>query len=74
MAVFDPKTAELVALSAAVAANCIPCLRYHHAEAVKQGVTKREIQEVIRIAKMVKQRPTEEILNVAKELVETQAE
>jgi AhpD family alkylhydroperoxidase len=65
MSIFDPKTIELVALSASVAANCVPCLKYHLAQAQKQGLTQEEIGEIIRIAKMVKQRPANEIDEVA---------
>ena len=51
----------MVAIAASIAGNCIPCLKYHFAEAVKQGCTKQEIQEIIEISNMVKQRPIDEI-------------
>lgn len=65
MAILDKKTTEMVAISAAVAANCIPCLKYHLAQGKKEGITKEEVQEIITIAKMVKQRPSDEINDVA---------
>jgi len=61
MGVFDLKTVEMIALSASVAAGCIPCTQHHLVQAEKKGLTKKEIKEIIRIAKMVKQRPINEI-------------
>lgn len=61
MPVFDRKTTEMIALSASVAANCVPCTQYHLEQAQKQGFTKEEITEIITVAKMVKQRPTNEV-------------
>jgi AhpD family alkylhydroperoxidase len=67
----DPKTKEMVAIAASVAGNCIPCLRYHFGKAVEAGCTKQEIQEVIEIANMVKQRPIGEINKVAVQMLGT---
>lgn len=70
MAVLDPKTKEMIGLAAAVAGNCIPCLRYHWVEALKEGCTAQELREAIGIAKMVKQAPIEEIDNTVSELLQ----
>jgi|WetSurMetagenome_2_1015567.scaffolds.fasta_scaffold638793_2 AhpD family alkylhydroperoxidase len=65
MAIFDKKTTEIAAISAAVAGNCIPCLKYHLAQGRKEGVTNEEILEIMNIARMVKQKPLDEINEVA---------
>ena len=54
--VLDPKTRELAAVAASVAGNCTPCLKYHLAEAAKNGCTKEEVQEVMELADMIKKR------------------
>ena len=56
MPALDMKTMEMIALSASVAANCAPCLKYHFAEAIKHGCTAEEIQEIVTVANMVKQK------------------
>lgn len=69
MAVLSEKTKELAAVAASVAANCLPCLKYHFNEAVKQGCTIEEIREVIDIASMIKQRPSQDISKLALQLM-----
>jgi AhpD family alkylhydroperoxidase len=66
----DPKTKEMVAIAASVAGNCIPCLRYHFEQALKEGCTKEEIQEVLEVSNMVKQRPINEINRTALSLLQ----
>lgn len=68
MHTLDPKTREMVAIAASIAGNCIPCLKYHYAEAIKLGCAKEEIQEILEIANMVKQRPVDEINKLAVQL------
>lgn len=70
----DPRTHELVAIGASIAGNCLPCLRYHFAEARKAGCSIEEIQEAIGISKMVKQRPLDDIARLASELIEREQE
>ena len=43
----DEKTEVLVGLSAAMAMNCAPCVRYYLQQANKAGVSKGEISEVL---------------------------
>ena len=69
MPALDIKTREMVALSASVAANCVPCLKYHFAEALKQGCTAQEISEIVKTATMVKQRPATDIDEMASQLL-----
>ena len=72
----DPKIKELAAVAAAIAGNCLPCLKYHFSEATNNGCTEQELNEVIEIANMIKNRPiadidqfTEKLLNGFKEPV-----
>ncbi len=66
----DPRTRELIAVGASIAGNCMPCLRYHFAAALKAGCTLEEITEAIELAKMVKQRPIDDISKLASELIQ----
>jgi alkylhydroperoxidase/carboxymuconolactone decarboxylase family protein YurZ len=43
----DLKTEVLVGLSAAMAMNCSPCVRYYMQQSKQAGVTKGEISEVL---------------------------
>lgn len=64
----DAKTKELAAVSASVAGNCLPCLAYHFEQAVKLGCAPEDIDEVIELAKMIKNRPSEDILELSQQL------
>jgi len=46
----DPRTKELAAISASVAARCQPCLQHHLAQARKLGVEEGEIEEAVKLA------------------------
>jgi len=48
---------ELVALGAALASNCEPCVEYHVAEALKAGLTANEINAAITLADKIRQVP-----------------
>lgn len=43
----DRKTEVLVGLSAAMAMNCAPCTHYYLKQAIKAGISKDEIAEVL---------------------------
>lgn len=45
----DRKTTELIAIGAAVAAHCQPCLAYHVAKARKLRIPARQIREAIAV-------------------------
>ncbi len=66
----DARTRELVAVGAAIAGNCLPCLRHHFTEARKQGCSLKEIEEAIELAKMVKERPIQDIHRIAAHLIQ----
>lgn len=56
---------ELVALGAAVASNCVPCVEYHVPEARKAGLTEAQIGEAVRLADRVRQVPAKKVLDAA---------
>jgi len=60
---------ELIGIGASIGGNCLPCLRYHFAEAIKVGCTSEEIAEAIELSKMVKDRPIQDISRLADELL-----
>lgn len=49
----DERMRELVAMGAAVAANCHPCLDHHLAKCNELGVPRREISEAVKVGLMV---------------------
>jgi len=66
----DTKTIELIALGAAVAGNCIPCLEWHYSKCVELGIPKSELRQAIAMAKTVKQVPIKKIEEVAANLLD----
>jgi AhpD family alkylhydroperoxidase len=56
---------ELVAIGAAIAANCEPCFKYHFDQARKLGVSKEDVARAVATAQMVKEAPARSILEVA---------
>lgn len=74
VSILHPKTAELIAVGASIGGNCLPCLRYHFTEAVKNGCTVEEIEEAVRIGKMVKERPINDIYKLADDLINKEKE
>jgi 4-carboxymuconolactone decarboxylase len=56
---------ELVALGAAVASNCIPCVVFHIREARDCGLTDSEIADAVESANKAKQVPADLVLNAA---------
>ena len=65
---FSPAVAELVAIGAAIAANCEPCLKYHYREAQRLGVSKADMASVAKMAASVKDSPHQAILRLADKL------
>ena len=56
---------SLVALGAALAANCIPCIEFHIPEARKSGLTSGEIKEAVQIADKVRRVPAKMVIQTA---------
>jgi AhpD family alkylhydroperoxidase len=65
---FSPAVAELVAIGAAIAANCEPCLRHHTREAEKMGVSAADMARAVELAAKVKDAPHRTILQLAARL------
>lgn len=56
---------ELVAIGAAVASNCVPCIEFHIQAARKAGLTDTEIDAAIKLADKIKRVPAEKVLEAA---------
>lgn len=69
----DAVTAELVAMGAAVGANCEPCFEYHYDQARRLGVAPAMMTEAVRVAQAVKDTPTRSMLELAAKLLGTEA-
>jgi AhpD family alkylhydroperoxidase len=65
---FSPAVNELVAMGAAIAANCEPCLKYHYREAQKLGVSKEDMAQAVQMGAKVKDSPHQAILKLADRL------
>ena len=50
----DIKIEEMIALGAAYAVNCMPCMEFHEQKAMKAGLTPEEMRAAIGIAEGVK--------------------
>jgi len=57
---------ELVALGAALAANCIPCVEHHVPKAREAGLTEDEIAAALALADRIRQVPARKVLEVAR--------
>jgi AhpD family alkylhydroperoxidase len=65
---FTPAVKELVAIGAAIAANCEPCLRYHVRAAKELGVSLADVASAIEMAAKVKDAPHQAVLKLAARL------
>lgn len=69
MKTLNQRDYELVAIGAAVASNCVPCIEYHIPEARRAGLSDAQIREAVQIAEKLKQVPAKKILDVAAALL-----
>ncbi len=67
----DEKTRELVALGAAMAGNCFPCLRYHYKKCRELGIAVEDIRDALEMARTVKDVPNKNINDLANALLES---
>ncbi len=67
--IFTEQIAELVAIGAAIACNCEPCLKYHYDQARKLCVSDADMRSAVDMAQMVKDTPARAMLNLAERLV-----
>ena len=63
---FDERVAELVALGAAIAANCEPCFRYHHRRAAELGIANEDMIQAVDVALRVKDQPAQAMVRLAR--------
>jgi AhpD family alkylhydroperoxidase len=66
--IFTPAVAELVAIAAAIGANCEPSFTYHYSQAHKLGVSADDMAKAVELAKMVKPAPSQSMLILADRL------
>jgi alkylhydroperoxidase/carboxymuconolactone decarboxylase family protein YurZ len=52
--IFTEKTENLIAIGAAMAANCIPCFEHLYEKAITSGIAAQEIKRTAEIASQVK--------------------
>ena len=73
MPIFDERIAELVAIGAAIAANCEPCLEYHHHKAAELGIAEEDMIQAVNVAQRVKEQPAKIMVQLAQRLLIPQA-
>jgi AhpD family alkylhydroperoxidase len=62
---FTEQVAELVAIGAAIGANCEPCFKYHYDQARKLGVSDLDMRYAVDLAQKVKDTPARALLTLA---------
>jgi AhpD family alkylhydroperoxidase len=65
---YSPAVNQLVAMGAAIAANCEPCLKYHYRQADQLGVSKADMARAVVMGAKVKDSPHQAILRLADNL------
>jgi arsenite methyltransferase len=63
--VYTPAVAELVAIGAAIAANCEACFKYHYGQAHKLGVSREDMACAVTMAQKVKEAPAKTVRDLA---------
>jgi len=71
MSELNSREQSLVALGAAIASNCVPCVEYHIPGAKRAGLSDIEINEAVRIADKVRQVPARTVLETALARIDT---
>jgi AhpD family alkylhydroperoxidase len=66
--IYSAAVNELVAIGAAIAANCEPCLKCHYREAQQLGVSKADMARAVEMGAKVKDSPHQAILKLAHRL------
>jgi AhpD family alkylhydroperoxidase len=69
--IFSPAVAELVAIGAAIGANCEPCFKHHYNQARKLGVSKEDMAQAVALADKVKRAPAQNVLTLADKILGT---
>lgn len=66
----DEQTKELVAMGAAAAANCHPCMDYHLAICDELGIDRAEVVAAVKVGLMVNRGAERAIRKKARELLD----
>ena len=67
--IYNLAVGELVAIGAAIAANCEPCFKYHVEQAIKLGVSHDDMACAVTMARKVKEAPARAVLNLANKVL-----
>jgi arsenite methyltransferase len=67
--VYNEPVGELVALGAAIAANCQPCFKHHHQKAQALGVSEDDMTSAVNTALAVKKMAERETLELADQML-----
>ena len=67
---YTEAVAELVAIGAAIAANCEPCFKHHFQQAKKLGVSREDMLLAVQTAQSVKETPAKAMLELAHRILE----
>jgi AhpD family alkylhydroperoxidase len=67
---YTDAVAELVAIGAAIAANCEPCFKFHFQQARKLGVSREDMMRAVKTAQSVKETPAKAMLQLAHRYLE----
>jgi AhpD family alkylhydroperoxidase len=65
----DERMKELVAIGAAAAANCHPCMDHHFAKCEELGIPRQEVAEAVKVGLMVNHGAERAIRKKARELL-----
>jgi len=68
--IYTFEVAELVAIGAAIAANCEPCFKYHYQQARKLGISRQDMMHAVKTAQGVKETPAKAMLQLAERFLE----
>ena len=66
----DEQTKELVAMGAAAAANCHPCMDYHLAKCDELAINRTEVAAAVKVGLMVNRGAESAIRKKARELLD----
>lgn len=66
--ILTEKTENLIAIGAAMAANCIPCFEHLYEKAITSGITEVEIKRAAEIASLVKNGAHKAISSIVEEM------
>jgi AhpD family alkylhydroperoxidase len=67
---YTDAVAELVAIGAAIAANCEPCFKFHFQQAKKLGVSREDMMRAVRTAQSERETPAKAMLQLASRFLE----